>query len=285
MEMGSIRVGIGLPTSLPGRDGRLVVAWAKEAEERGFTTLAVIDRIAYDCDDPFVALAAAAAVTGRIQLLTSIVIAPLRNTVLLAKAAASLDALSGGRLLLGLGVGAREDDYTTAAIDYRSRGDRLSEQLADLATLWENETIGRAVRRPRLLVGGTTDRTFARMARYCDGYVFGGGGPRALVAAVEKARAAWIDAARPGRPQICAMAYFALGDETAARGTRYLRDYYAFTGPFAERIAAGLLKTPQQVRQLVRAYQDAGCDEVILFPTVADIGEVARLADVVFPRA
>jgi hypothetical protein len=76
------------------------------------------------------------------------------------------------------------------------------------------------------------------------------------------------------------MGYVALGDEAAQAGTAYLRDYYAFTGPFAEKIAAGLLTTPQAIAQFMRGYADAGCDELVLFPTVPELSQLERLAEV-----
>ena len=132
-----------------------------------------------------------------------------------------------------------------------------------------------------MLVGGLSDRGFARMARYADGYVHGGGPPRAFARVADKARAAWFDAGRPGRPQLWAQGYFALGNEhIEAAGTHYLRDYYAFTGPFAERIAAGLLTSPQAIAQFIRGYEEAGCDELVLFPTVPDLDQLEQLADI-----
>src|SRR5437870_799360 len=106
-----MRIGIGLPNTVPGTDGRLLLTWAQHADARAFSSLAVLDRYAYDSYEPLTTLAAAAAVTQRVRLATTIVIAPLRNTALLAKTAAALDRLSGGRLVLGLAVGARADDY------------------------------------------------------------------------------------------------------------------------------------------------------------------------------
>ena len=64
-------------------------------------------------------------------------------------------------------------------------------------------------------------------------------------------------------------------------GKDYLRDYYAFTGPFAERIAQGLLTTPQAVAQFVRGYTDAGCDNLILFPVTADLAQLQQLAGII----
>ena len=74
--------------------------------------------------------------------------------------------------------------------------------------------------------------------------------------------------------------YFAFGEEAAAAGRDYLRHYYAFTGPFAERIAAGLLTTPQAVSSFVRGYAEAGCDELVLFPTTSDISQLEQLSGI-----
>lgn len=276
-----MQVGIGLPNTVPGTDGRHLIEWARRADAGPFSSLGVLDRLAYDSYDPLTTLAAAAAVTSRVRLVTMIVIGPLRNTFLLAKVAASVDALSGGRLVLGLAVGARKEDYEAAGIDYHTRGKRLVEQLTSLRNAWEDEVIGPRPARlggPSLLIGGLSDQGFARMARYADGYVHGGGPPRAFARAADKARAAWSDAGRPGKPQLWAQGYFALGAEAAAAGTRYLRDYYAFTGPFAEKIAAGLLTTPQAIAQFLRGYEEAGCDELILLPTSADLAQIDQLA-------
>ncbi len=278
-----MHIGVGLPTGVPGTNGRLVIEWAHRADEGPFSSLGVVDRLAYDSYEPLTALAVAAGVTRRVKLATTIVISLLHNTAMLAKMSATLDAISGGRLVLGLAVGAREEDYIAAGIDYRSRGKRLSEQLATLRSVWEDGQISPAAARPdgpQLLVGGLSDSGFARMARYTDGYVHGGGPPRAFARAADKAFAAWSDAGRPGRPQLWAQGYFALGDEVAEAGTRYMKNYYAFTGPFAERIAAGLLTTPQAIAQFIRGYEEAGCNELVLFPTVPDLTQLDKLADV-----
>jgi alkanesulfonate monooxygenase SsuD/methylene tetrahydromethanopterin reductase-like flavin-dependent oxidoreductase (luciferase family) len=279
-----MRVGVGLPSTVPGAEGQLIISWARRADEGPFSSLGVLDRIVYNSYEPLTSLAAAAAVTQRVLLATTIVIGPLYNDTRLAKVAASIDALSGGRLVLGLAVGARKDDYDAAGIDYHTRGKRLAEQLTTLRTLWEEGSISPRAARPRgpdLLVGGASDQGFARVARYADGYVHGGGPPRAFSRAADKARAAWSDAGRPGKPQLWAQGYFALGGDAAAEaGQRYLKDYYAFTGPFAERIAAGILTNPQAIAQFIRGYEEAGCDELVLFPTLADIGQLEQLTTI-----
>jgi alkanesulfonate monooxygenase SsuD/methylene tetrahydromethanopterin reductase-like flavin-dependent oxidoreductase (luciferase family) len=276
-----MEVGVGLPTTTPGADGRLVLEWARRADAGPFASLGVLDRMVYPSVEPFAALSAAAAVTTRARLVTMVVIGPLRNTALLAKQAASLDLLSAGRLTLGLAIGARADDYQALGVDQAARGRRLGEQLAELRTIWEKGEVGPEPVQPGgppLLAGGLSGEAFTRMARGADGYVHGGGPPRAFAGAAARAWAAWRDLERPGRPQLWGQGYFALGDADA--GDAYLRDYYAFTGPFAAKIAAGNLTSGRAVKDLVRGYEDAGCDHLVLLPTVSDPAQLDRLADV-----
>jgi alkanesulfonate monooxygenase SsuD/methylene tetrahydromethanopterin reductase-like flavin-dependent oxidoreductase (luciferase family) len=274
-----MRIGIGLPNAVPGTPGPLLLDWARQADAGPFTSVGVLDRMAYDSHEPMAALAAAAAVTERVRLVTMVVIAPLRGTATLAKEASTIDAISGGRLTLGVAVGARTEDYEAAGVPHRDRGRRFEDQLAELRDLWESGPGPRAS--PELLVGGSSDAAFVRAARYADGYVHGGGPPRAFARAAERARAAWTDLGRPGAPALWAQSYVALGDDARERAVSYMRDYYAFTGPFAEKIAEGLLRTPQDVAGQVRGYAEAGCDELILLPAVHDLEQVDRLADVV----
>jgi alkanesulfonate monooxygenase SsuD/methylene tetrahydromethanopterin reductase-like flavin-dependent oxidoreductase (luciferase family) len=274
-----MNVGVGLPTTTPGTDGAMVLEWARRADAGPFSSLAVLDRVVYDCLDPFAALAAAAAVTARVRLATMIAIGPLRATALLAKQAASVHALSGRRLTLGLAVGARIEDYEAAGIEHRGRGRRLSEQLAYLRGGIDEDRVGPARDGIELLVGGASGQAFSRMARYADGYAHGGGPPRAFAGSAARAHAAWRDLGRPGRPRLWGQGYFALGD--VERGNAYLRDYYAFTGPFAERVVAANLTSARAVKDFLRGYEEAGCDELVLFPTSADAAELDRLAEVV----
>jgi len=273
-----MRIGVGLPTTTPGAHRELLLAWSRRAEAAEFSSIAVLDRLLYDSYDPFIALAAAAAVTQRIRVATMIAIGPLRARGILAKQSASLAALARGRLTLGLGVGARDDDYAAAGVELRGRGDRFNEQLAFLRGPWRTSGIGPGGEHPQLLVGGLSGAAFVRMARYADGYAHNGGPPRAFAGAAARARAAWRDLDRPGEPALWGQAYFALGREDD--GAQYLRDYYAFTGPFAEKIVAANLTTARSIKELVRGYADEGCDELVLFPTVSSLDQLDRLHEV-----
>ncbi len=279
-----MEVGVGLPNAVPGAPPEVLVEWARRADAGPFSSVGVVDRIRYESLDPLTALSFAAAVTARVKLTTMVLIAPLRPAAVLAKQAATIDAISGGRLVLGVGLGARRDDYAATGTPFAGRGPTLSRQLETLRAAWEDDLTGPALSSPgpALLVGGASDASFGRAARYADGYVHGGGPPRAFARAAERARAAWFDAGRPGEPLLWGQGYFALGDRaTVAQGHAYMRDYYAFTGSFSERIADAMLSTPQAVVSFVKGYADAGCDEVVLFPAVGDAAQLDLLAEAV----
>jgi alkanesulfonate monooxygenase SsuD/methylene tetrahydromethanopterin reductase-like flavin-dependent oxidoreductase (luciferase family) len=135
-----MEIGIGLPSTIPGVEGREITGWARRAEERGFSTLGTIDRLVYANYEPLVALAAAAAVTERIRLTTDILLVPFRvNAALLAKQAATLDRLSAGRLVLGVAPGSREDDYDASGVPFSGRGRRFDEMLEQMRRVWAGE--------------------------------------------------------------------------------------------------------------------------------------------------
>jgi alkanesulfonate monooxygenase SsuD/methylene tetrahydromethanopterin reductase-like flavin-dependent oxidoreductase (luciferase family) len=279
-----VEIGIGLPNAVRGvaRDG--IVEWARRAEAAGFSSLGTIDRIAYPNYESLIALAAAAAVTERIRLATDILIAPLRsNTALFAKQTATIDHLSGGRLVLGLAPGGREDDYTLSGVDFHRRGRIFDEQLEALPGLWAGEgglgpAPASAGGRPGLLIGGHNEKAFARAARYGDGWTAGGGGPEAFGQARESVRAAWKDAGRDGEPRLLALFYYSLGDDPEGAARASLGHYYSFLGEYADMVVQGAIKDAEALRATLAAYEEAGADEVICFPASADPAQVDLLA-------
>jgi alkanesulfonate monooxygenase SsuD/methylene tetrahydromethanopterin reductase-like flavin-dependent oxidoreductase (luciferase family) len=279
-----VDVAIGLPNAVPGTTGEQLVEWARRAEARGFSSLGTIDRIAYENYEPLTALAAAAAVTERIGLCTSVLLGPLRaNATELAKQALSLHALSGGRFTLGIGLGGRDDDYELSGIETRGRGRRLYAMLERVEGVWSGGLVGPSIEgSPGLVVGGHADVSFARAARFGAGWIAAGTGPDQFAEGAGKARAAWSDAGREGEPRTMALAYFSLGERAEEDASAYLTDYYAWLGEdIANFIVAGAAKDTESVRQQVAAYEAADCDELILFPSSGDAVQVDLLADAV----
>jgi alkanesulfonate monooxygenase SsuD/methylene tetrahydromethanopterin reductase-like flavin-dependent oxidoreductase (luciferase family) len=276
-------IGIGLPNAVRGVDRAGTVEWARRAEAAGFSSLGTIDRIAFANYESLIALAAAAAVTERIRLVTDVLLAPLRrNTALLAKQVATLDHLSEGRVVLGLAPGAREADFAVSGADFKARGPNFDEQLGELREFWRGKgDVGPAPAQeggPPILVGGATDVAFRRAARFGDGWTFGGGTPDMFAAAVEKMRAAWRAAGREGEPRTMALMYYALGPRAEELAREDLLDYYSFVGEYAEMIFQGTAKDEDTVRGYVQAFEQVGVDELICFPTGIDPEQVDLLA-------
>jgi alkanesulfonate monooxygenase SsuD/methylene tetrahydromethanopterin reductase-like flavin-dependent oxidoreductase (luciferase family) len=277
-------VGIGLPNAVRGVDRAGIVEWARRAEAAGFSSLGTIDRIVYANYESLIALAAAAAVTERIRLVTDILTSPLRtSTALLAKQAATLDSLSGGRLVLGLAPGSRMDDYEISGADFHRRGRTLDRQLDDLERLWRGEGgVGPppANGRPVLLIGGTSDAAFRRAARF-DGWTQGGGTPESFAEGLGRLRADWEAAGRDGEPRTMVLMYFALGDRAEEAAGASLGDYYAWLGDYARNVVDGAAKDADTVRRYLAGFEAAGVGEVICFPTSPDPGQVDLLAEAV----
>jgi alkanesulfonate monooxygenase SsuD/methylene tetrahydromethanopterin reductase-like flavin-dependent oxidoreductase (luciferase family) len=275
-------VAIGLPNAVPGTTGQQLTEWARRAEARGFSSLGTIDRLAYGNYESLVALSAAAAVTERIGLWTSVLLAPLRaNAAMLAKQALSVHALSGERLTLGVAVGGREDDYALAGIDFASRGEVLEAMLERMKQLWAGDEMGpRTATPPRLIVGGSVEASFQRAARFGDGWVAGGAPPDQFAGMAEKLKAAWSGQGREGKPHLAGLAYFSLGEQAEENARAYLTDYYGWLGDeVAGYIAASAAKDPDTVQQYLQAFEAAGCDELIIFPSSNDPAQVDLLAD------
>jgi alkanesulfonate monooxygenase SsuD/methylene tetrahydromethanopterin reductase-like flavin-dependent oxidoreductase (luciferase family) len=283
-----VDIAIGLPNTLHIK-GPEVVEWARRAEERGFSSLATIDRIVYPSYDSLTALAVAAGATSRIRLFPDILVTPVYQPVLLAKATASLDALSSGRLTLGLGVGGRADDFAAMDRPFDLRGKLMDETLDLLHRAWAGESVTgddhpvgpepAAGNRIPVLIGGTADAAVRRTVRYAEGWTAGGASPDQIGPMVAKVRRAWQEAGREGEPRISALAYFGLGDPEVSKGS--LRRYYGFLGEWADTIANSALRTPETIRATARAFADAGVTELVFDPTVPSVDEVDRLADVV----
>jgi alkanesulfonate monooxygenase SsuD/methylene tetrahydromethanopterin reductase-like flavin-dependent oxidoreductase (luciferase family) len=282
-----MEIGIGLPNAVRGVEREGIVEWARRAEEAGFSSLGTIDRIVYPNYESLVTLAAAAATTERIRLVTDILLAPLRtNMPLFAKQAATIDRLSRGRLVLGLAVGGRSDDYEVSGVDFSRRGAIFDQQLEDLKRLWQGEghgfdSLGPPPAQsggPRILIGGGADVAFRRAARYGEGWTMGGGPPDAFAEGVEKTREAWRSAGREGEPFTMALFYFALGSDASDKARTGLGDYYEFLGDYRDMVVESAATSEDTVKQYLRAFEDAGADEVICFPASTDIEDVERLA-------
>jgi alkanesulfonate monooxygenase SsuD/methylene tetrahydromethanopterin reductase-like flavin-dependent oxidoreductase (luciferase family) len=290
-----MKLGIGLPNTLGYElDRRLLLDWARLADEAGFYVAGTIDKINFDSWDSLATLAAAAAVTDRIRLATTILLLPARNEVLVAKQAAVIDRLSEGRLVLGVAQGAREDDYEVVGAAFRGRSERFERQVRRIREVWSGAreaTVDRGVLGPApvqdpppIWVGASTPPAIERAVRVGDGYIFGTAGAQMMGQYGPGLREAFAAAGKPNAT-IAGLAYVAVDDDPAkalAEAAHHVNRYYT-TGlwaPVEQLIHHG---PPAKIADEVAAYEQAGVDVLILCPEIPDVRQVELLAEGVLP--
>ncbi|MFQ6325761.1 LLM class flavin-dependent oxidoreductase [Nocardia sp. CWNU-33] len=281
-----MHIGLGLPISDPAA----LLDWARRADAGPFSTLGLLDRLVYDNPEPLVALGMLAGATSRIKVQTEVLIAPLREPTLLAKQAATLDRMSGGRLVLGLGVGGREDDHIASCTDIRTRGRRLDEQMEIMRRLWSGQAYGTDCgpvgptplrpEGPEVLFGGFQPAAIDRVGRWGGGFL-AAAAPSWAGGLFDTARRSWTEHGRAGEPRIVAQVNVALGaPDLVEEAKAAMGAYYEFSGR-ADYMVAGMLTTPDEIRAAIKQFDDLGADEVMLYCYGGDADQVDRLADVI----
>ena len=207
---------------------------------------------------------------------------------MLAKQAASLDRVSGGRLVLGVGLGNREEDFRASGLRMEGRGAAFDRQLARLKAIWAGEelghagAIGPAASRPggpQLLVGGYVAASLRRAARYGDGWIMGGRHPSEFADFAEALDGEWQRAGREGEPRKVALVYYALGPGAERRAHAYLTEYYSLNPAYAEGVASRAATSVATLREYAAILAGSGCDEVICIPCLSELAQVERLVD------
>lgn len=262
-----MRLGVNVPNFGPGTDPGVLRDWAQTVEGLGFDLLMVSDHIAVTPDvaeqypapfyEPFTTLSWLAGVTDRIHLGTTVVIVAYRHPLLLARMAANLHQLSGGRLVLGVGAGWARQEFEALGVAFERRGRLTDEHLAAVRAAWENVADYGHGPIP-IWVGGNSDAGLRRAVRLGDAWHPLRGTLPWLREAPERLRAA---AARQGRPV----------PELAPRIALRLTDT-PVTGP--ERLAGE--GTIDQIVQDLRELRALGSAAVVLDPFNGDPEETRR---------
>jgi alkanesulfonate monooxygenase SsuD/methylene tetrahydromethanopterin reductase-like flavin-dependent oxidoreductase (luciferase family) len=290
-----VKLGIGLPNTLaPEVDRQLLLDWARLADEAGFSRLGTIDKPNYDSWDPLVAVAAAAGVTERIGLATTILQLPNRNEVLVAKQAAVIDRLSGGRFVLGVAQGGRQDDYEVFGARFQGRSRRLDRQVERIREIWRN---ARAADRdhgvlgpppvqepgPPIWVGAGQPKAVERAIRVGDGFIFGTLGPDLIAQLVPQIREGFAAEGKPDAT-VAALAYCGVGDDpqaALAEAAHHVLRYYGQLWTEPENLIHH--GPPEKIAEELARYSDAGIDELIVFAEIPSLDQVERLAEHVLP--
>lgn len=289
-----MQLSMTLPTML-AQTREQTVAWIRGVDEGPWASLAVPERVTYPSHSLTVQLAAAAALTERVRLWSTVVVLPAHDAVQVAKDMASVDVLSGGRLTVGVGVGGRDDDYRAVGASFARRWQRLDEQVATMRRIWAGEPpfegadpVGPPPAQaggPPIVAGSAGPKALARAAQWAAGVddptLIARVTEEAGRAAVERIRAAWRAAGRTDPPHLSANVWYALGDGAADRLRSYAYDYMEIFGTDVASAVAGAtdVNTPEALRAAVAACEAAGYDELILVPTTADPDELTRTRD------
>lgn len=286
-----MKLGVGLPNTLvPQLNRQLFLDWARSAEQAGFHSLGTLDQPNYDSWDQLVSLAAAAAVTERIRLATTILQLPNRNEVLVAKQVAVLDQLSQGRVDLGIAIGGRPADYEVFGARFAGRGKRFEAQVQRMRQVWtearqateDTGVLGPApVQQPHppLWIGGGTEPAIKRAVKLGDGYVFGTTGVQRMAQLTPQIRE-WAAAAGRTGYTVNGIAYAGLGQDPQAAlkeaAHHVLRYYRGQTwAPVEQLIHHG---PPEKIAEDLRHYQDTGIDQLIVFLEIPDLKQLELFA-------
>ncbi|KUN35429.1 LLM class F420-dependent oxidoreductase [Streptomyces longwoodensis] len=170
-----MRIGVNVPNFGPGATPDNLARWAETSEGLGFDLLMLSDHVAITSDvakqypapfyEPVTTLAWLAGITTRIHLGTTVLIAPYRHPLLVARMAANLHQLSGGRLVVGVGVGWAREEFAALDVPFNRRGALTDELLRTLRTAWADEADYGSGRIP-IWVGGNSDAAIRRAVRF-----------------------------------------------------------------------------------------------------------------------
>ena len=304
--MADTRFSVGLIQTLEGDDPRPVAAYAVRAEALGFTGLWTLDSALGGPTghtpmlDGMHLLSHVAAVTSDLRLGVAVVVMSRRNPALLAREAATIDRLSGGRLTLGVGLGAPETERVTQlgfAVDRRVR--RLVEGVGVMRELWARDEASfdgelyaftgarvepKPVQRPGVPIwfGAGREPALRRAARIGDGWIgSGSSSPDDFVAQAALVRQALEDEGRdPARFPIAKRVYVAVEDSVevgTARLGGIIDGMYGASGLGARVSVAG---PPERIAEVLRGMVDAGAHELVLTPMYGHLAQLEALAEV-----
>lgn len=282
-----------LPVMEPGLDASILERWSRRIDDGPFSSLCFGERMAFDNPHSLTLLGAVSAWTSRVRISTTVLVPQLHDPVSLAKALATADMLSGGRLSVGVGVGGREEDYRAVGASESTRTmQQMADRVAVMRRVWAGEKVTEAVLPvgprpvqpggPEILVGTLGPKTIRHAASWADGVagVALDVDPGAIGQIFDLARTAWREAGRTP-PRLTTSFWFAVGDEPRAQIGRHLQHYMnwiprEFVDPLAD--TAGFAGTLTELKDVLRRIEDLGADEVQLIPTSADLSQAERIA-------
>ena len=296
-------IGLAWVNPAPLTKPENVVNFAKKCEAMGCQSMWTIDRIAYDNLEPLTVLAAAAGVTQKIRLGTSVLLGNLRHASHIAKIVSTLDFISNGRVTLGLGFGSRESDYKAVEIPFEHRGSRAVEQVQLMKRLWsedsvtfkgkfynvENLSVGpKPIQKPHppIWTGGSAEVSLKRAGSWADGFICGSSAIPDFPSTWEKiagyARAAGRD---PNRIRKAGLTFMAIDDDQS-KAVRAVEDYVMrYYGRLRADVAnTSLVGSPAAVTERIGAFLSKGPDTLIIGVADPDPRQLDLFGEKVLPK-
>jgi alkanesulfonate monooxygenase SsuD/methylene tetrahydromethanopterin reductase-like flavin-dependent oxidoreductase (luciferase family) len=289
-----VKIGMNIPIMVPGIDREKMLAWCRGIDEGPWSSLAVGERINFPNHAAIPTLAMAAALTERVRIMSYVLIMPMHSEVNRAKELATIDVISQGRLTLGVGAGAREEDYQAVGAAFgKKRLSQLESQVATMKRVWAGEIVVDGPLRPvepapfqeggpPILVASLSEAAIKHVSRWADGLAGFSFGPS--IEEIENtfafARDAWKQAGR-SEPRLLTSFWYALGNDAREQLDSYLHRYLNFFGADAAKALAKNVTcdSAQKLKDMIRRIEDTGAEEVSLVPTTSDPDELARTAD------
>lgn len=286
-------IGMNLPVMAPGLDRDTFAAWCARIDQGPFASIAAGERISFYNPDMTAALAAASVLTERVRVVSGVFVPMLHHPVMLAKQLATIDVLSEGRFVAGLGVGGRDQDYQSVDAPLGRRLTRLAKSVETMRSVWRGEPVVEGARPvgpepvqpggPKLLAGSLMVESIEVASRWADGLCGFSFGPAQAEMELQfgAARRSWKERGRPS-PWLATGFWYALGDDARTQLDTYLDRYLNFMAPVARENVKQICvaTTPEALKSALRQAEDAGAHEVLLVPTTSNPDDVHRVADI-----
>ncbi len=284
--------------------GKEYTEFFRAAEEMGFHSLWFTDRVFHQINilETFTLMTAAATVTSRVRLGTAVLLFVLRHPVLVAKAMATLDHLSGGRVTLGISLGGRDTEFGPMGVSMKRRVSKFAEDLTVMRKLWTESNVtfhGRfydmdnvnvdpkPVQKPSIpiIMGGAADVVYKRSAEEADGWVAGGGmNAEVYGQACQKIRDYALAAGKnPDALDTGKLMYAYVGEDRAQAKQRLESFCHAYYGPQYDVENSCAFGPADECAAFIQKYIDAGAKTILLGPTWPDVGQIRRIAEEVVP--
>ena len=293
-----MKIGLCFPYSQDDLSRERILEWFRRVDEGPFSTLSCGERMVGSGVDMMATMAAAAAVTERIRIVPTLYVLPMHPAVKVAKHAATLDLISGGRTTITVGIGGRVDDYRCMEKEPVRRYAKMDEQVQVIRRIWAGEPpfegtepVGLRPAQPKgppILAGVTGPKGIARAAKWADGvYAWSGNGVRdEIERQLDLISSSWDAAERDTPPERVAGFWCSLGPDADAKLKAYVYKYIKVMGEAPAKAMASMVdrSSPDAVRESLDAYEALGVEECWLNTATSDLAEIDGLLEVMAKR-